>query len=86
VSAPAPLVWSNVTPEDFDTLKTEAAKDGLELSGVSGDIKNSGVEATFVYNSTAQTLSIQLVHKPFVVGWGYVSTKLTKTINAALGR
>jgi len=86
MSAPAPLVWSNVTPEDFEALKTEAAKDGLELSGVAGSIKNSGVEASFAFNATTQTLTIQLVHKPFVVGWGYVSTKLTETINTALGR
>lgn len=86
MSAPAPLVWSNILPEDFEDLVAQAAKQGLVLSGDAGVIKHSGVEASYAYNAAAHTLTIQLTSKPFIVGWGRVSSGLTQAINSALGR
>ena len=73
-----------VTPGQFAEIQAQAAAKGLQLATDSGTCEHSGVTVQYAYDATAQTLSLTVLSKPFIVSCGMVNGKLHDLIDGIL--
>ena len=66
MSALAPQVFTNISPEQFAAIEQRAASEsGLAINGPSGKSSKAGVEIEWNYDGS--TLTITCTHDPFYV-------------------
>ena len=64
-----------MTPGQFDAVAERLkSSQGIELSGPTGTIEKMGVKASYAYDG--ETLTVELIEKPFLVTREYVEGKL----------
>lgn len=70
-----------VTPDQYSALQVQVAKAGLVISGDSGQDSYKGCTVSWLYDPTAQTLTMQCLSKPFFVSCGYVNGKIKEWVS-----
>jgi hypothetical protein len=80
VPAAEPLVFANVTPEQYARLTQKATAAGINMSGESGTTSSFGVELSWNYNAAAQQLNIQCLKTPFFMTPEEVNAKIQKLV------
>ena len=64
-----------MTSAEFDAVKERLkSSQGIELSGPTGTIEKMGVKASYAHDG--ETLTVELIEKPFLVTREYVEEKL----------
>ena len=64
-----------MTPGQFDAIVERLrSSQGIHLTGPTGTIEKMGVKAGYVYDG--ETLTVELLEKPFLVTREYVEEKL----------
>lgn len=64
------LTYQNVTKEQIDAMHQQLEDGGAEITLQQNggfDIEGHGVEMLVIYNPGASTLTVNIVHKPFIV-------------------
>ncbi len=79
-----PLVFSNITPEQYAALVAKAKASGVDLIGNSGTASRYGVEISWNYAPESQQLTLQCLKTPFFVKASDVNTKLQTLVNQSL--
>lgn len=75
------MITVAMTPEQFTAKSAQLkAEQGLELTGDSGTLSKDGVIVDYAYDG--ENLSLNVLHKPFLVSESYVETKLRYWIGA----
>jgi hypothetical protein len=69
-----------LTREQFEKCRGDLAAQGVSLTGDSGVINHSGCTVDFAY--TEPTLTITVVHKPFIVSESFVESQVSKWFSA----
>ncbi len=62
-----PLVFCNITPEQYAALIAKAKASGVDLIGNSGTASRYGVEIAWNYAPESQQLTLQCLKTPFFV-------------------
>jgi hypothetical protein len=80
----APLVFTDITPEQYHRLIQKAKATGVDLNGNSGTASRFGVEVTWNYAPDAQQLTLQCLRTPFFVSDAEVNAKLQSLVKESL--
>ena len=84
MSASAPLVFSGITPEQYNRLTAKAHAAGIELAGSSGTAEKFGVEVAWDYAPETGQLTLQCLRTPFFISTGEVHAKLQSLVQETL--
>jgi hypothetical protein len=79
-----PLIFSNVTPENYAALVAKAKASGIDLAGNSGTATKYGVEIAFNYSPDTQQLTLQCLKTPFFVSADDVHSRLRSLVKESL--
>lgn len=80
----AAQVFSGVTAEQFAEMQTRAVAEGMEINGIAGVCSHSGVTIEYEYDAIAETLTLTVTGKPFVVSCGMVNGRLHDLVESVL--
>ena len=76
------VTFPGVTPQVFESLKTELQSKGFSIPGASGTINGPfGITIDYNWNQDNQTLSAQVVDKNFFVSCNQIYDQLSSAIN-----
>jgi hypothetical protein len=76
----APLVFSNIAPEQFARLAQRAAGAGIIMSGDAGTASSFGVEVSWNYSASTHQLTIQCLKTPSFIGPDRVNAQIQKLV------
>lgn len=76
----AAQVFSNVSSEAWTCLKNKAAAQGVNISGDSGTVTNSGFTIQYAYNAGVEALTLTCTGKPFIISCATVNGKIHELI------
>jgi hypothetical protein len=79
MSCPA-ITFSEITPEKYQTLLATAQSQGLDLSGEQGSTTYQGLDFTWNYSPSAQSLTIQCTGKPIFVPCSMIESRIRALI------
>lgn len=79
-----PLVFCNITPEQYAALIAKARASGVDLIGNSGTASRYGVEIAWNYAPESQQLTLQCLKTPFFVKASDVHAKLESLVIQSL--
>ncbi len=86
MSSCSKVTFHGVNTKVFECLKAELERGGIAVpNGNSGTISGHGIKADFEYNARADTLSIQVTDKPFLVTCGYITGRIHGSIEKCGG-
>jgi hypothetical protein len=72
-----PLKYSGVDASKWEEARqTISSEYGINVDSEQGQDSKSGFTLTWTYDSSAQTLEIQCLEKPFIVPCGVISTRI----------
>jgi len=74
--------FTGFTPERFDCLVQKAEAAGIDITGNSGTASRDGIEITWNFDPTAQTLIIQCIAAPPLVPCGMINTKIRSLVDS----
>jgi hypothetical protein len=80
VPSAEPLVFANITPEQYARLTQKANAAGISMSGDSGTASSFGVEVSWNYSAAAQQLTLQVLNTPFFMGPDAVNAQIQKLV------
>lgn len=83
--AAQPLVFSNITPEQYARLVQKATASGIAMSGDSGTASSFGVEVSWNYSPAAGQLTLQVLKTPFFMGPEAVNERIQKLVQETVG-
>ncbi len=81
----APLVFTPVTPAQYETLLQKASDAGLALEGNAGTASRFGVEVTWEYLPESSRLTIQCLSAPFFMNADTVNKKICSLVQETVG-
>lgn len=82
MAACSPMSFSGVSPEIFQSIKTELQSKGFELPGDSGVVNGPfGITIEYRWDQSNQTLFTQVVDKNFFVSCNQIYDQLSSAIN-----
>jgi hypothetical protein len=70
------ISFSEVTPEKYQSLLATAKSQGLDLSGETGSTTYQGMDFTWRYDASAQSLTIQCAGKPIFVPCSMIESRI----------
>ena len=73
--------YSGITPEIYNTLKSQLSSLGISLQGNEGRISEKGVSAEYAYSPESQTLTINNVKVGFPASMMFNSDKIIQKIS-----
>ena len=79
-----PLVFSDISPEQFEKLTAKAQSVGIDISGNCGSAIKSGVEVAWDYLPESQKLTLQCLHAPFFVKPDEINTRIQALVKESL--
>ena len=79
MSCPA-ITLSQITAEKYQTLLATAQSQGLNLTGIQGSTNFQGMDFTWNYDATAQTLTIQCTGKPIFIPCSMIDSRIRALI------
>jgi hypothetical protein len=80
-----PLVFANITPEQYGALIQKASAAGINLTGNSGTASNFGVEVTWNYSPEGRELTIQCLGTPFFLTSESVDARIKAMVEETVG-
>ena len=84
MSSAAPLVFSPVSPAQFDHLSRQAQASGIAISGNSGAADKFGIEVSWQFDPDSQQLTLQCLKTPFFVSRDSVEARLRALVQQSL--
>jgi len=84
MSASAPQIFKDITPEKYARLVEKARTSGIELNGNSGTASKFGVEIAWKYSPEAQELSLQCLKAPFFMSVADVDKRIQTLVQESL--
>jgi hypothetical protein len=81
----APLVFTPISPEQYETLLQKANDAGLALEGNSGTASRLGVEVAWEYAPESLRLTIQCLSAPFFMNSDTVNKKIRALVQETVG-
>lgn len=81
----APLVFSPITPSQYETLLQKANEAGLALQGNAGTASRLGVEVSWEYRPESSRLTIQCLSAPFFMNVDSVNQKIRSLVQETVG-
>jgi hypothetical protein len=79
MSCPA-ITLSQITAEKYQTLLATAQSQGLNLVGVEGSTNYQGMDFTWHYDASAETLTIQCTQKPIFIPCSMIESRIRNLI------
>jgi len=79
MSCPA-ITIEGIRPDIYSTLISQAASQGLDINGPSGNTSFQGMDFRWEYNEEAQTLTIECTAKPFFVPCSMIESRIRSLI------
>jgi hypothetical protein len=76
------LIYPSVSAEQWGKIKTALALNSIELVGTTGLIDSHGVQAQYQY--AALSLTVTVLHAPWIIGIAHVASMLDDKIKAEL--
>jgi hypothetical protein len=83
MGACAAQTFSDITPDKWTALQAKAAQNNINISGDSGQSTQQGFTFSWLYDPTAQTLTIQCLDHPFWAPCGTINGKVHDLIDAS---
>jgi hypothetical protein len=80
-----PLVFSNVSPEQYAALVQKANQAGIKLTGNAGTTSQFGVEVSWNYSPEARQLAIQVLNTPFFMTADAVNNRIKTLVHESAG-
>jgi hypothetical protein len=77
----AAQMFSNFSPDRFGRLVAKAAAEGVAIDGSDGTFSHSGATVTWHYDANAQSLTIQCIKAPFLLGCGAINASIHNLID-----
>lgn len=68
------MIQIPISLEQLEQKKIELEKEDIHISEDSGEVSKQGVKVRYSYDG--QTLTINVISKPFLVSTGYVEEKI----------
>jgi hypothetical protein len=78
----AAQVFSNFSQDRFARLTARAAAEGFSIEGVAGTFTQTGVTVTWAYDAASQSLTIQCIKAPFLLGCGSINSSIHNLIDS----
>jgi hypothetical protein len=75
-----PIALSGITPEKYRSLLAQAQSHGLNLTGETGSISYQGMDFTWTYDASAQSLTLQCTDKPLLVPCSIIESRIRALI------
>jgi hypothetical protein len=72
----AAQVFNGVTPERFACLTEKAREAGIQIDGDSGSASRDGIEISWSFDPTQQTLTLQCTSSPFYVPCEMINSRI----------
>lgn len=84
MGASPPLIFKEVTPEQYARLAARATAAGIELSGASGTASKYGLELAWSYSQETGELTFQCLKTPFFVSPEVVEAKIRTLVRESM--
>ncbi|HXI90474.1 MAG TPA: hypothetical protein VNH18_29540 [Bryobacteraceae bacterium] len=73
-----PVIFSNVSPEQWAAIEAKLATAHIRIEHDQGEIVIQSADIRWDYESSAKTLTVQCVRKPFIIPCSKVNAKITE--------
>lgn len=84
MSSHPPLIFNNISPDQYAKLSEKARAAGIELSGDRGTASKFGVQIAWNYSAETQQLTLQCIKTPVFVSAADVHTRIQKLVQETL--
>jgi hypothetical protein len=85
LTATAPQVFSNISPEQYARLMQKAGEAGFNFTGNSGTASQFGVEVAWNYSPETRELGIQCLSTPFFITPETVNARIKGLVEEVVG-
>lgn len=75
-----PITLTGISPEKYRQLLTTAQSQGLQLTGEAGTTQYQGMDFTWAYDPTAQSLTLQCTNKPIFIPCSMIESRIRSLI------
>ena len=75
------MTFDGLTPDHYNDLLAKAQSQGLQITGDSGSTSYQGIDFTWQYDSSSQSLTITCTEKPFFVPCSMIEQKIREVLS-----
>jgi len=84
MAACPPLVFDGVSPEAWEGMKADAAREGIALTADAGTLSKAGFTIAWTYNAGDRSLTVTCLKAPFFLKCEAINAKIRDLIGKRL--